>query len=252
MPEATDNARQPEPGLEEAMVAGRAGAMIGHLIDAPVIVLLTDVDGTKQPFTVSHQSGSSMLPVFTALDKVQEFLHRAPFAPTAPLARTIGGREALSGLQGGAGLVINLGSPPSAEIPGQDIPGILEKAGPAPEQPRSYAVERAAKDARNGTLEQKYLIGELVKARMYVISPDPSEGGLRPFFFENDGKKAVAVFTRLDYAKPFVGEGASALYMPTVELIRGMSDDLALIVDPGLEWVNVVPPDQLALVRGAL
>ena len=247
--------RDPEDGFETILARGREGsATVGEALaafaDSPVIVALAEKDGVQQPVVfTSPLGGYPVVAFFTARDRM------APVQGIATTSRTLSGRQALEGITGGAGIVINPGSGLGMEIDPKEAPGILAALPPAPAAAPAYAVERAIKDAKLGVLEHKWVLGYLLRQRIYVATataPQATMDEMKPLVLDFDGQPYVGVFTRPEHATAFSETHGYQLYIPTVDLVRPLVADLGIVINPGLDWAYRVSASELAQVRESL
>jgi len=244
--------RRPETGLESAIAAGMRGElafeqMLRVLATWPVI-LPSVVDfrqpgAAPQPITLQKAGGPPLVAMFTSPDRVGAYAEQAPHQLVLPGARLA------SGVQQGAGIVLNPGSAPSTEIYAAALPviaGFPTEIDPKLTGTRSLGVlEMAlARRAAHVSTEQE-LLAVLRESDVIVAGEMDGVYSLRAHAADIHGRPFIAVFSHEDYIHPGMKWAQEKLRMPFTKVIEQSGPNVGYVVNPMSAIWHAVQPGTL-------
>jgi hypothetical protein len=119
--------------------------------------------------------------------------------------------------------------------------------------PRPETVlETAVRLARAGTSSAESALWALAASEVVVLTPagaPPTAETLEPLVVHRDDATFLAVFTGTDRVSAEFGEGRTPVAIPASLLLRGVSSEVGLVVNPGSPDAMEVPAQGLAAFR---
>lgn len=244
--------RQPEPGLESAILAGQRGEAVVvdvlHVFAQWPMLVPSSTDSTDgvDPFrpVIFDKEGTSMMAIYTSPDRM------ASVKEVAPYWATLSGLTVLKGLQPEVGVVINPGSGIGMELLPEAIAEFITMlAALEPESPPEFGeaqtvLEQAIISTAIGRTTAAEATAVFAESDVFVPSlTAPSEfmNEISPVAFSRRDRPYVAVYSRAELIREPVTEDAGYIVkLPANSFSTVVGNGAGIIVNPGTAFEYLI------------
>jgi hypothetical protein len=252
--------RQPEPGLESAILAGQRGEAVVvdvlHVFAQWPMLVPSSTDSTDgvDPFrpVIFDKEGTAMMAVYTSPDRM------VPVKEVAPYWATLSGLTVLKGLQPEVGIVINAGSGIGMELLPEAIPEfismleVLEAESPPEFGDAQTVLEQAIISAAIGKTSGSEATAVFAESDIFVPSHDaPTEymSEISPVAFSRRDRPYVAVYSRAELIRePVTTDAGYIVKLAANSFSTIVGNGAGIIVNPGTAFEYLIGADALGAI----